>query len=120
MNTIQPGVSQRRLEEPAKLSQGDVLRCLEQSAILLDHVLDRAKRGGGGLPAHEQRALAGNLSIVTSVLSFLRQNVVPSLLAEEPAGGTLRQQAAREVLARLEGLTAELERCFTAPPGTLN
>ena len=103
-----------------KRSELDVLRYLDQCAILLDHVLARWKQAGEALSVDERGALAGNLSIVSNVLRFLGQKVVPSLLADGPAGGALRQQATWEVLTRLDRLTAELEVRFRVPPATLN
>jgi len=110
----------RSREQPAEPSRTEVLRHLEQSAFLLDHVLDRTKQAGSGLLLDEQRALAKDLSIISSVLRFLGENVIPSLLADESARGALWREAAWGKLNRMGRMTAELELCLNASPSTLN
>jgi len=98
----------------------DVLHCLEQSVTLLDHMLAREMRAAGDLSADEWRAIAKNLSLVSAVLRYLGEKLIPALLAGRRGAVPLRQQATWEMLGRLCNQTTELQLRFRAAKPTLN
>ena len=103
-----------------RYSESDVLRCLEQSAIVLDDILARGQQGNGALSVDEQHAIARNLATISSVLTYLRRHVIPSILADRHAMGLLRQQVAVDMFARISKRARALELHFKVPPATLN
>jgi len=103
-----------------RYSEADVLRCLEQSAIVLDAILAHGQQGFERLPMAEQRAALRDLTVICNVLDFLRRHVVPSLLADSKARSLLSQRPAAELLTRISTQARALELRFSAPPPTLN
>jgi len=101
-------------------SETDVLRYLEQSALVLDDIWARGQQGPGALSADEQRAMSRNLSVVSNVLEHLCRQIVPAMLADGCVAGLLRQPAALELFARLEARLTGLEQHFRVRPAALN
>ncbi len=103
-----------------RYSESDVLRCLEQSAIVLDDILAHGQQGLDKLPMAEQRAAIRNLSIISNVLAYLCQYVIPSILADGNSMGLLGQQAAADMLMRISKQARALELRLEVPLAALN
>lgn len=116
METKPPGYSDCVAGVARNPPEWVVLHCLEQSVTLLDHMLARGRQADG----NEWRAFAKNLSIVSAVLRFLGDNLIPSLLADRHGAVPQRQQAAWKMLRRLCRQTAELQLHLRAAKPTLN
>ena len=103
-----------------KYSKMEVVRCLEQSAEMLEFILARGRRLSAEPSLKEGQVIAKDLSIVVNLLSLLERQVIPTLIVDQVDPDQRWQEVAREILARLNIQTAELQLHLRAPSSPLN
>lgn len=74
---------------PAAYSADDVLHWLDQTRVLLEQILTKARAGASHLTAEERQAITSNLVLVANVVTHLSQHVLrphpPAHAPETPA-----------------------------------
>jgi len=92
-------------------SEADLLHCLENSATVLDSISSVTSEPGDfdQLTGEAQREIIDNLGIVSNILQFLGERILPALFAAGAAPSTLSQLAAAKWLAHIRMRATDIE-----------